>query len=96
VKKAFWRYAYWRFKNRPISPLTEWLLIGWGVFWTLVCGSSLLMRLDVAGSDFRVFAWLIIGLVFLVAGYSRRTIRKVQLAGGQSALYRKRLEVLNA
>ncbi|MDR7153958.1 hypothetical protein J2W40_000761 [Sphingobium xenophagum] len=95
MKKAFWKYAYWRYQNRPINPLVEWALIVWGVFWILPNALAFMLRFDAVVTDVRAYACLAVGVVLLAAGLARRTIRKAQVIGGQSALYRKRLEVLN-
>lgn len=95
MRALFWKYAYWRYRSRPINPLVEWVLIVWGAFWALVCGLALTLRFDVAGSDGKVYAWLAVGLALLAAGFARRAIRRAQVVGGEMALYRKRLEVVN-
>ena len=95
MKKVFWKYAYWRYQNRQITPLVEWALIASGSFFILPNALALALKFDEVATDLRVYAVSAIGVVLVAAGLVRRTIRKAQVVGGQSALYRKRLEVLN-
>jgi hypothetical protein len=89
MKAAFWRFAHSHYQSKTPSRLTDFALMTWALFFTLVYGAALQ-----AGWWPNVPEAMVGGVLIgvpLTLGILHRRIR-LETFKGPDALYRKRIE----